>query len=58
MQKSFVAILCVISLLLLSGGLNVCASTTYEFETINLPKDDMNQVWKNINVKKYLIQYL
>ena len=51
MRKCFITVW-VISLLLLFGGLNVCASTTYGFETTNLSENEMNQIWQNINVRK------
>lgn len=51
MRKCFVTV-CVISLFLLFGGLNVYATTNYEFETTDLSENEVNQIWQNINLRK------
>lgn len=51
MRKCFVTV-CVISLFLLFGGLNVYATTNYGFETTDLSENEVNQIWQNINLRK------
>lgn len=50
MRKCFILTAYVILLFLLPNNLNVCASTTYGFETENLSENEINQIWQNINV--------
>ena len=51
MRKCFVTV-CVISLFLLFGGLNVYATTNYGFETTDLSENEVDQIWQNINLRK------
>ena len=38
-------------LIFISCTFNVCAKTEYGFETVNLSKDKVSNIWKNLNVK-------